>query len=52
MKPLFWAVLTLTCGTASWAHDGAHLHPHGTALTPVLIALSVLAAAAVWFRSR
>ncbi|MBT8154121.1 hypothetical protein KMP13_09480 [Epibacterium ulvae] len=52
MKRIALTVAALASSTPVWAHDGAHLHPHGTELTPVLAVLAVLASAYVFFRAR
>lgn len=52
MKRIAFAAAALVSGTPVLAHDGAHLHPHGTELTPVLVVLAVMASAYFYFRER
>ena len=56
MKQLISSLVTAAVAGAAtspvWAHEGAHLHPHGTEMTPVLLVLAVLASAYFLLRSR
>ncbi|MQQ09756.1 peptidase M23 [Epibacterium sp. SM1979] len=52
MKTLLTVTATLAATAPAWAHEGAHLHPHGTEVTPILVVMVVMASAYFFFRSR
>ena len=52
MKSLIVLTSTLAATAPAWAHDGAHLHPHGTEVTLILVVMAVMASAYFYFRSR
>ncbi|MEE4237157.1 MAG: peptidase M23 [Anderseniella sp.] len=48
MTRLMIAAAASLFATPALAHDGAHLHPHGTELVWSLLAMGLAAACAVW----
>ncbi len=48
MTRLTLSAAAILAATPALAHDGPHLHPHGTELAWSLLAMGLVAAFAVW----
>jgi hypothetical protein len=48
MNRIIIAATASLLATPALAHDGPHLHPHGTELMWALLAMGLLGAGAIW----